>query len=560
MVAGGMMCMTLVALCGVLTAGLKATGLSRERQSANGLMNGTLEKIRSLPFNTVQKGMDTADVANTAGTADPDIKTGGCAGSAYCFGGEPLVVNANPAVDPLVPHRKSVVIGPATYNVASYVTYYKGDLTSGSYRVTVTVTWASNLAGSATSHVQAQTVIYAQQDCLSRAVHPFSGPCEPAFNASAYADAGSIVMSGGWDGIDVDHATLWTGRAASDATIEQIWRSEGLSQASGATLQQTAGIEQKVGQTVSGSRSDNDPAGTTPIYDSKALAAQSAGSASLSSGADSLTVSTTSGDSGQATSTTSASTSSSPLRNCPSTQGYSDENDTLPCGGSNARQAATVSAKTTLSPLGTFDLATVGPQSNASVAVVDRNKAPVSGKCVATSGDGCARAEFTRMAQDMNLAGVPSALQPSGFDYFVKIQGLADKVTSEAGIGTSAPSASITSGTIKYWDAGSISYVTVQIGQLASAITIPTLQLSNGSGATVSLSGTIQPGSLATTSTPASCGSTCTHADETATSKAPTVTLHYEIVVSGTTAMNLTYVADPGTIKSATSYTAAPTS
>jgi type II secretory pathway pseudopilin PulG len=61
-VATGVVLTALVMLGGVLTNGVKATGLSRERQSATGLANQTLEQIRALPFDTMARGLDRTDI------------------------------------------------------------------------------------------------------------------------------------------------------------------------------------------------------------------------------------------------------------------------------------------------------------------------------------------------------------------------------------------------------------------------------------------------------------------------------------------------------------------
>jgi type II secretory pathway pseudopilin PulG len=588
-VASGVLLTSLAVLANVMTSGLVSTGYARERQAATQLANQTLEKIRALPFNTMKSGLSDADL-----TANPDenISSIDCGGQ-YCFGGEQLAHGNNPNVEPLVPHRKTVHVGPTTYTVSSYVTYYQNATSSDARRVTVYASWASPLKAGQTRTVQVQTIIFSLPatgggtgggstgPCSSLAVHPFSGPCQPSFWSVALQDAGVVSITGTIGGIALDHATLYTGHATSDAAIEQISKVDGTAQASGATVEATGGDEQVVGRTLVASHADNDPSGdpSITVYDSKSFSSAVADSRTITTGTDSVTIATTGTDQGSTTSTTTACTStcispSSPSpRTCPNLPGYTNETDGLHCSGSSSRTAATVTAQANLATLGPVNLAALGPQANPTVSINDRKAAAGGTTCPTTSGDGCVHTQLQRAALDLAAGALPSnlsaSLKPSGFTYFAQIQGLADTVTAEAGIGSLVPTALQTGGTVKVWCATAIAgdalcpvsgYVTKTLSQITGPLSTPVMTVADpslGGGTTITMSATITPGS---TSTSSDCSGTCNRTTATAKSTAPTISVTEKITVGGVTVCDITLVLDPGSITAEASYASAPTS
>jgi hypothetical protein len=426
----------------------------------------------------------------------------------------------------------------------------------------VYVNWTGIPSGRA-SKVQVQSVIFTQQNCLSTTTHPISGPCNPSFSAAALADTPSVSVTDLRVSPALDHLELWGGRATSDILVEQITRADGVAQAPGATLQAVGGSEVTVGRQTASSKADNDP-GTSPLqtYDSQTLAAPPE---NQSSGG--VTISTTSGSSGTTTSTTSASTATNV---CPKITGYTNQNDSQPCGGSASTQGATTTASTTLDGLGAVDLAKISPQTTPVVAITDVNKGPGSGTPGAgtcpstpTTGDGCARSYMSRAAADIGVVTLGS-LAPSGFSNYVKVVGLTDLTNAEAGPGVNAPSASVTGGTIQYWNNGS--YTSVAIDTMVSPITIPTLSI-DVSGTQVTLTGTVQPPSKSTASTTVTNATdpTCVNppgtciTSATAKSSGPTIDVTFK-VVTGVTVADLAYTVDTGTIQSKATYTATPAS
>jgi hypothetical protein len=558
MAATGVILTALTLIGTVITSGIAQTGVARQRQSADGLANQTLEQIRALPFSKVQAGLKSTDTSG-----DSNITSSGCP-TAPCFGVERLVTSAGLAnVEPLVPHVKTTAVGPTTYTVSSYVTYFENSTTTNTYRATVYVTWTSKLRGGRISTVQAQTLIFSPSACLSTTTHPFSGPCNPSFSSAAVADSASVNVTGTIAGVELDHLQLLGGRVTSDLLVEQIARAEGLTQAPGATIQALGSDELVVGRQTATSRADNDPG--TSVQQSYATSNMSASAQSQSVGA--LTVSSTAGGSGKTTSTTSATTAANLCPNLTPT--YTNENDSQSCSASSTTSDATITAEALLDALGSTTLATLSPQAVPIVGITDVNKGPGSGTPGAgtcpttpTTGDGCTRAYLSRAAADIGVAGL-GLLGPAGFTQYVKVLGMTDLVKSEAGPGTNPPSATVTAGSIEYWDG--VGYSSASIGTLAADVAIPTLSI-HDSGTEVTLSGSIHPPAKSTTSTSVTTATnpTCLtppgvcQTSSTAKSSGPTIDVSMLVKVAGETIADLQFSVYTGTIQSKATYTPTP--
>ena len=562
MVATGVIVTALTLVSSVITTGVVQTGVARQRQSADGLANQVLEQIRSLPFTKVQAGLKSTDTSG-----DSNIVATGCP-TAPCFGGERLVTSAGLAnLDPLVPHQKTVTVGPTTYTVSSYVTYYENNITANTYRTTVYVTWTHN--GTA-SKVQAQTIIFSPSSCLSTATHPVSGPCNPSFSSHAVSDAPNISISGSVAGTTLDHLQLWGGSASSDMLVEQITRIDGGAQGGGAALQALGGTEYVVGRQVAHSKADNDPGTSVQVPYSNASSSPAATSQSIGA----LTISAGAGNALSTTSTTSA---TSATNMCPRLTGFTDENDSQACGGSSSTQGATVSAAAALNVLGATTLATISPQVTPISAITDQHKGPGSGTpgtgtCPTTpsTGDGCVRSYLNRAAADIGVAGL-GLLGPLGFSQYVRVVGLADQVKAEAGPGTNAPTAIQSAGTIQYWNG--LTYTSVSIPTLVAAVTVPTLSINTNPilpalGTEITLSGSIKPPSKATTTdtvTTAQNAACLTppgicRTNATAKSVGPTIDVTMLIKVLGVTIVDLNISVYTGTLQATATYTPTPLS
>lgn len=587
MVAAGVMATALAMMAGVLTSSLSATGLARERQSATGLADQVVEQLRSLPMATLEAGLGSNDLATTT---DPAITKGvgaNCqnANSGYTYNGETIKctyhsVQDTPALA-LVPHiQNNVAVGPTKFTVATYLTYYNNNLTSGTYRATAIVSWTSAVAGNSTRSVQAQTIMYAPfttgAGCNDPTHHHIPGPCQAGFTADAVQTPATTNITGTVGSMTLDHVTLTGGRVTSDMAAEQTTTVKGSAQASGAELQLAGQPSVDVGSSLATASADNDPEGTLSAYGTQSFSSPAAAVQSLTDvNGNALNVNVATGDTGTATSTTMANTSTP--YNCPNMTTYpspytGNENDNLPCGGSTQKTVASGTAQASLTTIGTVPVAAVVGSAFTSTAVTDINSAPATGRCTGTSGDGCSRAQLTRAAADTDAGGLPSnlnaALKPAGFTtYFAQITGITDAVTAEAGIGTAAPSATQSAGNVKVYCTSVVAivcpttgYVTLSLAAITQVLTTPTLVITDaslGGGTTISLSATIKPATTATTS---SCSGTCTRTSATATSTPPTVTVNETITVAGHTVLNTSTVLDPGPTSASTSYVSASTS
>jgi hypothetical protein len=265
-------------------------------------------------------------------------------------------------------------------------------------------------------------------------------------------------------------------------------------------------------------------------------------------------VTSSAGDVGATTSTTTALSATHP---CADRTGAT-QNDSQPCGSTNARQAGSSTASLQLSNGGTSTLATLGSVANASVAFTHRN--------VQTSGDGWIHSELYRYLGTLSVGGLPSGLSagavPTGWNgYYVQVSGFSDSVSAEDGALTAAPTAN-QAGTISYWNGTGYTALSlapgapVNVPVAAVHITDPT----SGTPPTlkVDITGSLTTGGTSKTD-PANCGASCTRTTASATSAGPLVgTISYTVTYAGSVIANLTIAIDFGSILSSGTYTAAP--
>src|SRR5439155_11816940 len=202
MVALGVILLALLAMAYTATIGFSDIALARQRQGASGLANQTIEQMRALPFDVVKKGLGNTDLSSGS---DPNITA---CGANYCYGGEQIPRGANPNVVPLVPHTQTIVVGPTTYTVRAYVTYYQNVTTNNTFRLTVAVSWPNPARKRVSTTVQSQTIAYSGTGRLSTVTHPFAAPCQPFFYANGVADEGRFNVTGTLSGVNLANATL----------------------------------------------------------------------------------------------------------------------------------------------------------------------------------------------------------------------------------------------------------------------------------------------------------------------------------------------------------------
>ncbi len=567
MVAVGIMLVALLALAYTATIGFSDIALARQRQGASGLANQTMEQIRALPFDVLKKGLSNADLT---GGGDPNI-TSGC-GFTYCYGGEAIPRGANPNVVPLVPHTQSIVVGPTTYTVRAYVTYYKNVTTNNTFRLTVVVTWPNPARRGVSSTVQSQTIAYSGTGCLSTDTHPFAAPCQPFFYANGVTDAGHFDITGALQGVSLADATLTMPRWSSNMQVEQISAVQGLASSSGGSITVTGNPVTTTGGQQAASAADNDPGQPGNNYQ-KTTVSGSAGPITASSGgaqSNSLTVTPSSGDPGATVSTTDASL----LNACPLIG--IGETDLQPCGSSTEQQVGTSSA--TLSLKKKFDL---GTASLVSVAAAPGVASALSNRNIQNGADGLAHSESSRSIGVVHVGALLSNLDPSAVPagwagYLIEISGFTDTVTAEAGTNTVAPTVAA-SGTIRYWNG--VGYTTVAIAPGAPVnLAVASVHIIDNSGpnpvlidiygststlvdCTLWVLGCPTTGGTSTSETIGVCNPACptTRTAALAQSNTPVAgDIRYKVTIGGEVEADLIVHMDLGAMKAQNTYQPAP--
>ncbi|MGH9284364.1 MAG: type IV pilus modification PilV family protein, partial [Acidimicrobiales bacterium] len=325
---------TLLGLAYISTNGLVDVGLARQRQGATGLANEAIEKMRTLPFDTLARGLDAADAA-----ADPRIVA---CGTNLCSNGEivPTFSAGATTVDPIVPHvTPGIVVGPTTYTVSAYVTRYAdpdGTTRPNVYRGRVVASWANSLRGGIAPEVVVESVFHSPAGCQSTATHPFAAPCEPFFYASASSDAASIriePVAGGWG--TLRDAALELTQHSSAMQVEQVHSVQGSARLPAVSMRYTDGSPDDLliaGAGVAPTASSNDPTLGLPPYSASTLNLSSLG-ALVSNGPNSVAVNSAGGHASSVS--TIAANGAQPC------QGQTDDR---PCGTAHGHQDGILSA------------------------------------------------------------------------------------------------------------------------------------------------------------------------------------------------------------------------
>jgi prepilin-type N-terminal cleavage/methylation domain-containing protein len=565
MVAVGIMLVALLALAYTATIGFSDIALARQRQGASGLANQTIEQIRALPFDVLKKGLSNADLT---GGGDPNI-TGGC-GATYCYGGEQIPRGANPNVVPLVPHTQAIVVGPTTYTVRAYVTYYKNVTTNNTFRLTVVVTWPNPARRGVSASVMSQTIAYSGTGCLSTNTHPFAAPCQPFFYANGIADAGHVDITGTLAGVSLATASVVMPDWSSNMQIEQISAMQGVATASGAELTLTGNPATINGEQQAASAADNDPAQPGNDYQkTTVMGSSSTITAGGGPGSNSITLTPSSGDPGNTVSTTDASvTHTCPLIGI-------GEVDLQPCGSSTEQQVGTMSV--TIGLRKKFDL---GAATLASVAAMPSVASSFSNRDIQPNVDGLVHSESSRSIGTVLIGQLPSnytGAVPLGWaGYLVQISNFTDKATAETGTNTVAPTVTA-SGTISYWNGAGYTSVTLAPGgpinlSVASAHFSDTV---NGHAVQIDIYGSPstlvdcvawvlgcpKTGGTSTSETIGVCNPACPATRTAATAQSTTPfagDVLYRVTIDGEVQANLFIHVDLGTIKAQNTYQVAP--
>jgi len=583
-VALGVILAAMLTLAYTANVGFSDAAYARQRQTASGLANQTIEQVRALPFDTLKQGLSNFD--NLGG--DPNIQV---SGSDYLFKGVtpnekiphgdiplpspgPPVI---PAIVPLVPHIQNLNAGTAaTYKVSTYVSRYidpaTGKEKTDTYRVSVIVTW-TNSARKGLAKVQAQSIFFSGSGCLSTLTHPFAAPCQPFLFASASGREGDISVSGNVDNLVIDGADLRLGGVTSNMQIEQISAVQGTTETSGVSLAVNGQPETDAGSKGVTSGADNDPAPPDADFDWDPTPAQGSDALFANAGSgSSFIVTSSAGDTGTTLSTTSASlTNPQP---CVDAAGKT-QTDMLPCGASQATQGGTETATLELwgasKKLGKATLASVGASPSALYAFTNRAGIPEFSYCPGTSGEGCVHADVLRTWGAVSLGGLPdnfgaASLPPGWTGYLLTGSTLQTSASAEAGIGSAAPTATM-QGTISYYNGLGYTPLPVVPG---TSIIIPSVhaeQLVNANLFTVDITANLSIGGTKVeppAGDPGACVPPCTHTEASALAESPLVgTITYTFkygdpLLPLPTIASLTMKVDLGAVQAKGTYKPAP--
>jgi prepilin-type N-terminal cleavage/methylation domain-containing protein len=569
MIAVGVILTVLLALAYTATIGFQNIALARQRQSATGLANQTMEQMRALPFDVIKKGLSNGDLSTLS---DPSITTSGCGTPpVYCYGGEQIPRGNNPNVVPLVPHTQTITVGPTLFTARAYVTYYNNISTNNTFRITVVVSWPNAAKGGILSQVATQTVAYSGSGCLGTGTHPFAAPCQPFFYATGTGDAGHFDITGTIDGVSLSEANLLLPDWSSTMQVEQISAVQGITEASGASLTLTGNPATTSGSQRGTSSSDNDPAQPGNDYNTSSVTGSASSIATGPGGAgnNTLTLTPSSGDPGTSVSTTDASL----VKPCPLT-GVS-QTDQQACGNSTEQQSAAASA--TLEMKKKLDL---GSTTLASVAAWPSGAKAFTNRDIQANADGLVHTDATRALGQVQVGGLPSGLNPAKVPagwtgYLVTISNFTDTVVAEAGTSSAAPSVTA-SGTISYWNG--VGYTALAVAPGASvAIPVTSVHITDTVGGKVlqidiqgspssdcnawvlgcPATGGTSTSATVLTCTPVPCPNSRTAA--TAQSNSPFVAnIFYRVIYDGEVQASLTMHVDLGTLLAQNTYQPAP--
>jgi hypothetical protein len=380
-----------------------------------------------------------------------------------------------------------------------------------------------------------------------------------------------VVLTSTDPNVPFDYGEVLLPLQSSGAQIEQTQAVQGSARTSGVTLKIKNQDEQGLGRDQATSGASNDPGLSKPTYQIASTAAQVAGSliVNWNSNANKLTSSVGAGDVATTMSTVGAKTGTQPCPLLvPSSSFDVAHNDSQPCGNSKGQQGGTLSSilsvTTGVQSVDT-SLVSVGASATPSGAVTNRDTAPETTVCTLTSGDGCIQSKQYRTLGTVIEVQPPVGITGlAGYDPtkgMIKLTGYSDVVTAEAGPGAAAPTATILSGTIEYYNGAGYS----TMPPTSTPTRIPFGLQGNGVVAgdplaiQISVSGDLWTGGTSVSDPAAGCTSPCTRTQASATVRAPLVGfLTYTISWLGSTLATVTVSTDLGTLVATSTYTAAP--
>jgi type II secretory pathway pseudopilin PulG len=542
----------LTAMAYTATIGFQKIALSRQRVKATAFAGQVMEELRGLAYADITRGIPTEELST-----DPNVVS--CSGTyrLESCSGEAIV--SSTGLDPtdwLVPHTGTTDVDGLSLDWSTYVT--NDDPTTNPYRVTVVVSWTG--AGTAgDSALRVQSLFWSPEGCVSSVTHPFAAPCQPYFYGQSLVPLSLVSIDGSVGALDFSAGALKAHGATATVATEQVTNVDATFTHSGVEMTDTSDVTTTSGASAVTTSASDDPGGASSTYEtssqtdgSNSLYVDDLGDPTLN-----VTLSSPSGGTGRADSAVAA-TSSSDV--CPPPTDTA-ENDSLPCGGSRVQLSGTLTATTRLdqlaSGLGSATLARFGSTtSNPNKAFVDRED--VSGT------DGRIEVTTTRRLGTINLCGLPSSFSsPTGWSgsnpwngYFATLYSYQDTVTAQAGISTSAPTATVNAGTVYYYNGSGYTSLSATSSSLDSLDVTRTFSVTI-SGSTVTVTCRIRDFSRAATVTSyVDDGSSRLEAEGEVT---PVIgTLDYTVAVDGVIEVDLELTLDLGDVAARAVYEPPP--
>jgi hypothetical protein len=483
---------------------------------------------------------------------------------------------------PLVPHVRSVTRNGIGFTVSTYVTndcpvVDNLACTSPSpFRVTVIATWSGGRSYP-TKTVRLQSLFYSPAGCGSDQTHPYAAPCQPFFFGSSNVSRGEIHISGTVTDTSFQSGDLFVPAVEASIQHEQLTEALAGYTPTGVQLVDGTGTRTAGGTTAVTTAADTDPGSpSTTKYATSSYTAPAA--ATLSTGSDNLlTFTAPAGDTARATATTEAGV----VNVCPPPTEVG-ETDGQPCSGSVIQQGGTLSATAQLNddaPLGTATLAQVGVAAGSpDRTFVDHALYPEVSICSPVNGaDGCMEQSAVRRFGTISVGGLPAAVPgpPNWAGYLVSLTGYADSVSapvgrqvltgSGSGSAVPAPSATMTAGTVTFWNPATGAYASLAANDAGlpaalEASTMTTTSVVGGKTITVTMGVVAGSVTAATAATSTAVGGTgnLSRTESLAQMTPPRFTVLYQMWVNGGQKVNLTIEVNLRSMEARGVYAPAP--
>jgi prepilin-type N-terminal cleavage/methylation domain-containing protein len=563
----------IVTLVGLQLSSVKTVAVARQRQAATALADQKLERLRALPYNTIQAGLLASDpTLNVA--ADPRYSAGRL-GAPW---NEALVTSSNQTEPELNPHKQTKTLNGVTYTLYTYVTHpVNTDGTDSNSAVdfwlTVVVQWSSTSTGNHVKSVSVRTRASYPAGCNGAATHPYAGPCQPFLYGSAGRTTGSITVAQAdpsqpaISGVPFNSASEIFTNFTSQINVEQTTSALAKVVASGTNVDSTT-----AGQDVTTAAADIDPATTTATGPfNTALASSSATSNAISGSTGVLTLQRPGFGGGGGVEAAVAATSAG---NCQDLSGT-----VLPtnqaCASNQVGRVGTNEADLDLASVGGRDLpsmvlASMQPDSVAARSFDARFLTGAGGHCTGTSGDGCVAAGASRSITSFFAGGLPAGdggdTLPSGFTGMVTGSNYSDSATAEAGVNSAAVNtspqfAATRSGAVTYWNGSTYQSVNLNTTNTYNLGAVNAVYARNGTPTiSLAITGTLKVTAPNTSKNAAPASAACQPNACTSTANAGSlvVNLTYTITSSSGQLAYFTVRLDLGTVEASATYRAVP--